>query len=446
MPLALTEKVYIRLNSLQGINSFADIEPRHASIGCAGCHGGNSVVDAPDDTSAYRIAHAGVLRDPSAVGELGCSGSSCHTDIVRRNETSMHTNLWGEKAHVALRNGFESFEACPSNITDGFSKDCNSCHTTCGQCHISRPNAAGGGFLGQTLGTNHQFIRTPDEANVCTACHGSRVGDDWNANQERVPGNVPDVHNDFGYSCLDCHTEDLHGEGESDADYTSRYQVQDLPQCTDCHNIDSDDNLYHVNHWPNGDAEDGVDLSCFVCHSQPYNNCNTCHAGSWKSEYEADNSGEYRVYSQHKIARNPYYGDSDHPHSSSAWIAVRHIPVSPDAFTAWNVNSMSNYNDMETWKYASPHNIKRWTERTLVDSTWIDDATAYTNRTCNDGCHMHGDVGALFPRKVDLYLTDENMESDITGDDLSGELEANALTSLGRVSDETYCVSCHPSE
>ncbi len=444
MSLTLTEKVWIRLNAARGIESFTDIDPTHAAVGCAGCHGGNSVVDAKDDTSAYRSAHTGMMRDPSKIGEAGCSGGMCHGDIVRRNETSMHSNLWGEKAHVALRNGYESFEACPAEIQDGFTKDCNSCHTTCGQCHISIPNAAGGGFLEQRTGYSHKFIATPDEANVCTACHGSRVGDDWNANQERVPGNVPDVHNDFGYTCLDCHKEDMHGEGSTDAEYTSRYQVADLPQCVDCHQADRDDNIFHTQHWPNADASDGVDLACYTCHSQKYNNCNTCHAGTWKEEYTADNKDEYRVYAQFKIGRNPYYGDADHPHGEAAFITTRHIPVSPDAYRQWNIATMPDYNTMETWKYASPHNIQRWTERTLVETSWSD-SSVYTADNCYTNCHMHGNTGAYTAVNLDLYLIDENMENDITDDDLSGEIEANALTSLGRVGDGTYCAACHPS-
>ena len=445
--MELWEKVWIRLNAIQGVESYSDIDPVHAAIGCAACHGGNSQVDAEDDTTAYREAHSGLLRDPSASGETGCSGGSCHAGIVERNETSMHSNLWGEKAHVALRNGYETWEECPSDIKDGFAKDCNSCHTTCGQCHVSRPHAAGSGFLKQSVGSSHKFIATPDEANVCTACHGSRVGDDWNANQERVPGNVPDVHNEYGYTCLDCHTEDMHGEGPSDAEYTSRYQVADMPKCIDCHQVDRDDNAYHVQHWPNADATDGSDLACYTCHSQQYTNCNTCHAGNWTHEYEADNSDHYRVYPQFKIGRNPYYGDAGHPHTEAAWITVRHIPVSPDAFENWNlapwtIDPELPPRNLETWKYASPHNIQRWTERTLVDPVWAENS-AYTTSDCYENCHIHGATGAFTAVNDDLYLLDENMESDITGDDLSDEIPANVYTSLGRKSDGSYCSACH---
>lgn len=451
--MALTDKVLIRLNAVQGIESYSQIDPTHGAIGCAGCHGGVAQVDAADDTSAYRAAHVGMKRDPSAIGEGGCSGGLCHSDIVRRNETSLHSNLWGEKAHVAMRNGYESYEECPVDIKDGFTKDCSGCHTTCGQCHVSRPHTAGKGFLQQRAGASHRFVATPSEENVCTACHGSRVGDDWNANQARVPGNKPDVHNDFGYTCLDCHQEDFHGNGASDAEIISRYHTPDLPQCTDCHQVDSDDNAFHSQHWPNSDATDGADLACYVCHSQQYNNCNTCHAGEWTHEYVeeddwATTDGGYRVYPAFKMGRNPYYGTADHVHGNSAWITVRHIPVSPDAYEHWNIspwsvdNFASNATNMETWKFASPHNIQRWTARTLVDSSWSD-TTAYTTETCSDNCHMHG--GSIAGAMVNeaLYLTDANMTSDHTGDDLSDEIEANKNTSLG---DGTcYYSSCHVS-
>ncbi len=443
VPLVLWEKVWIRLNASSGVESFSDIDPTHANIGCAGCHGGLSPIEAADVTAAYRAAHVGLKRDPSVIGEDGCSGGLCHADIVRRNETSMHSNLWGEKAHVALRNGYESFDDCPAEIQDGFTSDCSGCHTTCGQCHVSRPNAVGGGFLKQVVGYSHQFIATPDEANVCTACHGSRVGDDWNANQDRVPGNVRDVHNDFGYSCLDCHQEDLHGGGAADADYTSRYQVSDLPKCVDCHEVDRDDNAFHDQHWPNSNRSDGADLACYVCHSQKYNNCNTCHAGEWIQEYTADNKSPYRVYAQFKLGRNPYYGVTDHPHENSEWITVRHIPVSPDAFEPWGINEMTDYSNMETWKYTSPHNIQRWTDRTLVDPAWAaTSGQLYTDLTCSDNCHMHDDSDDDHTIvNLDLYLTNENLRNDITGDDLSAEIYANVNTSLG---DGTcYYSACH---
>jgi hypothetical protein len=56
---------------------------------------------------------------------------------------------------------------------------------------------------------------------------------------------------------------------------------------------------------------------------------------------------------------------------------------------------------------------------------------------------MHGPHGSYTSTNKALYLIDENMENDITNDDLSDEIPANALTSLGRQSDGSYCSACH---
>jgi len=443
--LSLKDKVWIRLDSNLGINSFKDIDSTHSKIGCSGCHGGESNIDASDDTSAYRTAHAGLMRDPSEIDEVGCAGGMCHGDIVRRHKTSMHGNLTGQKAHVALRNVFDTFEECPADVKDAFSEDCSSCHATCGQCHISRPTSAGGGFLeqGSTAGSSHKFIRTPDEANVCTSCHSSRIGDDWKGN---LAGNEADVHQQMGKTCLDCHTEDLHGDGSNDANYTSRYQVAGLPQCVDCHQDDQDDNAYHQKHWPNSDATDGPDLACSVCHSQQYTNCNTCHAGEWMNEYSSNHTEDYRVYSSFKVGHNPYYGDAGHPNNNSAWITVRHVPVSPDTYTAWGINIMPNFDIMETWKYTSPHNIQRWTDQTLVseaDSALAvnagkplndDDGYCFIKCHYNDGLSWHPAVN------TEIYIKQTDLESDVTGDDLSAEIQAN----IGVLVDGSFtCTACH---
>ncbi len=45
---------------------------------------------------------------------------------------------------------------------------------TCGDCHISQPNSVGGGLL-----DGHLFEQTPSPTKTCTACHGSRVGNEY---------------------------------------------------------------------------------------------------------------------------------------------------------------------------------------------------------------------------------------------------------------------------
>ncbi|NOR55836.1 MAG: c-type cytochrome [Sulfurovum sp.] len=76
-------------------------------------------------------------------------------------------------------------------------------------------------------------------------------------------GVEPDVHFEAGMHCLDCHKNDMHGDGTS---YTSRGDVKGRPQCTDCHDAlpnssTPQHNTLHKN------------VSCQVCHAQPYQNC-----------------------------------------------------------------------------------------------------------------------------------------------------------------------------
>jgi len=86
-------------------------------------------------------------------------------------------------------------------------------------------------------------------------------------------------------------------------------------------------------------------------------------------------------------------------------------------------------------KYSSPHNLQRWTARTLADSTWLDpDSTDYNEDTCNDACHYH-DGGAA------LYLKESDLRNDPTGANLSDEIEANQYVTLD--GQGNICGSCH---
>lgn len=389
VPLEPFEKVFINAES------YGQVDPNHAAVGCVTCHGGTEPVVSASETRddlwvAMAQAHEftveydeggaivrrkpdvkGVSRDPSALPEANCNGSGCHAQIVELNATSMHTQLWGEKHKVALRGGAGSFENCPQSVQDGFNRECASCHTTCGQCHVSRPNGVHGGFL-----DNHRFQRKPEMENNCTACHGSRVGNDFSGHHE---GNRPDVHQEQGYDCLFCHQENLHGDGRTD--YTSRYEVEGLPQCVDCHDLASDDNLFHQYHWPSGNSlEEG--LSCHVCHSQPYANCVNCHSGGvWSS----GNPEGYAEYVEFRIGRNT--GEwSGHPPSKEKWVAVRHVPVIKDGFREWGWPQQPNWADFETWEYASPHNIQRFTPQTAVALS----NPGYSMANCWMNCHVQG--------------------------------------------------------
>ncbi|MBC8400838.1 MAG: hypothetical protein H8E14_05060, partial [Candidatus Marinimicrobia bacterium] len=305
--------------------------------------------------------------------------------------------------------------------TDGFDGECASCHTTCGQCHVSRPNSVHGGFI-----RNHKFNRLPDPTNNCMACHGTRISIDFKGD---LTGKE-DVHRLKGYSkCLDCHKEDFHADASM---YESRYHMADIdgyPTCKGCHSSVAVSNNYHIQHWP----ETGEGLSCYVCHSQPYYNCNSCHtAGEWKEGYGSIgnhvNIGgrAYREFPDFKIGFN--YDQSLH---EGKWIVVRHIPISRDSYEPWGHNDLAYFEVRPTWEYTSPHNIRRFTAQT--------DTTG--GPTCSDNCHVHGiryasdgtysnfDVNQL----PGIYLVPDSINTT--------ETDANDVVAVKP--DQVSCTPCH---
>ena len=440
-PLEPWEKVYIPLGNQ---TSFADIEPNHA-IGCVACHNGSEPVVVDSVTimnaeEAMALAHEGRIDDPSAEESNKCS--LCHEATASSSEHSMHTKLWGERYKVAMRAlGVETLEGHPAEAE--FEGECGGCHTTCGQCHISRPKSVHGGFI-----DGHEFKRTPDMRNNCVACHGSRIGVDYYGENEGegLSGNLKDIHLFKGKKCTYCHTSlEMHGDGIDPVQPPkSRYETPHLPQCTDCHSGDSDANLYHTTHW-SGEGE-SASVSCFVCHSQQYYNCNSCHTNSeWKDGYgpvdgELNvNAGarDYREYPEFRMAVNPAHSDPTgdwspalKAHSDDKWVLVRHVPVARDTYDPWmvGIDDLPNYDELETWQYTSPHNVRRWTDRTLVDGTWDDDPDAdplYDNASCALNCHYHvaGDLGN--PANQDIYLHQDYLQ-----DHYSDEVTANENMSV----------------
>ena len=192
--------------------------------------------------------------------------------------------------------------------------------------------------------------------------------------------------------------EDFH----EDASYAeSRYHINDLPECIDCHTIEENpDNTWHTKHWTYG-GEEG-ELSCFVCHSQPYNNCNNCHTkGEWKEGLH-----DYSEYPGFKIGFNP-----DPQLHDGKWVLVRHIPISRDSYEPWGHADLPYYDDRPTWEYTSPHNINKWTAQT--------DTTG--GKGCNESCHLTSELidenqhKFLWESFLDSLYSDEvNANSSIT--------------------------------
>jgi len=383
-PLEPWEKVYIKLTSSQV--SFVDIDNNHGFIGCINCHGGKE----PAEFESAHDPENGFIRDPSTNPNRVCF--PCHSGIVATNNNSMHTMAWGERTAIVVReldagNDHRQFDQCSKNLIEGFKKECAGCHTTCGQCHVSRPKSVQGGLI-----NNHRFIRKPDQTNQCLACHGSRIGVDFRGELE---GNKPDLHYLMAMKCWDCHQENFHADNSQ---FPSRYHIPNLPECTDCHSDAASDNPYHLMHWPKGGVS--AELSCYVCHSQPYNNCNTCHTnGKWKEGYELIGADIYKggdgylEYPSFKIGYN-YNPDL----FAGEYIVVRHIPIAKDSYKPWGVPELANYNARPTWEYTSPHNIRKITAQTDTVGTQF----------CYENCHLVGNKSSLNTR---LYLSKSFMDS-----------------------------------
>ena len=315
----------------------------HSTVPCTGCHGGHNVPDKAE-------AHTDMIADPSVDAEAACG--ACHPDIAPFQEFSLHNNLAGYDTALYERSTPENHPL----IEEGEGYHCNSCHTTCGQCHVSQPASVGGGLI-----NGHVFNRTPSMSRQCTACHGSRVKNEYTGAHEGLPA---DVHLRSGRMvCTDCHTSgDMHGvdhitvgeDGTLTSTVAHRYDGEQSPTCVSCHadqvGIGSG-NPYHEEH--------GMELlSCQVCHSIAYSNCTDCHL-----ERSADDVPYFRLEEEDLgfyIGRNPLR-TAERPYR---YVPVRHVPDYPELFALYGEDILNNFDARPTWTYATPHNIQRNTPQT----------------------------------------------------------------------------------
>ncbi len=372
----------------------ADPSRLDSQVGCLQCHDG--------DTENF----------PAGGPRSACDG--CHTETVDNTATSLHTTIAGYYTAISDRCGFD-FESEVQNYP-GFEARCAGCHSTCGQCHVSRPASVGGGFPQISVGyRSHRFLSKPSQSEQCTACHGSRVGTDFNGELEGVE---MDVHASMGQDCMDCHTAaELHGDGNS---YEHRYEVANMPRCEDCHTADvavsvdvgsgcsechvdgapgngfvfAAADVHHAHHTDTSNAACGdchdvhgvpgpqpANMQCQACHSQPYKNCSNCH------DLTDDGYTIEPSYVELKIARNPS------PYRSEYDVAVvRHTPIDPDTYANWGL-TLPDYLTKPTWQYTSPHNIRRQTPQTA----------AVAGQSCSYSCHQSPDgPGGFLLREADL--------------------------------------------
>ena len=336
----------------------------HGEQACTDCHGGVQSAD-------KATAHTGLIASPSADPQKYCG--ECHEDEVAAYPNALHNTQAGYWTAIDTRAGDapESHAA----LETMFGNHCATCHTTCGECHVSQPKNVGGGLF-----SGHVFEKTPPMTRSCTACHGSRVGNEFLGKNEGIPG---DVHfREARMNCVKCHEgADLHGSADGTAP-DHRLAGAEEPRCVDCHEsaAGGDDIQMHQTH--------GETLSCQVCHSVTYTSCDGCHVAiseaSGKPFFETQ-----ATYQTFFIGRNPNPSD-ERPYR---YVPLRHVPVAPTSYEYYGANLLPDFNALPTWLYATPHNIQRNTPQ---------------NASC-EACHS-GDAA--------YFLTADKVKPE--------ELEANA--------------------
>ncbi len=377
---------------------------------CVDCHSG-------DDTASTRaLAHAGgFVPIPDSTACL-----PCHTPIADMNEGSLHVHLGGYVAALTDRGVNLSMG---STARERYDAKCTECHVAndaetearCGHCHVSVPRVAGHGFL-----NGHNWRKTPDMDRNCTACHGSRIkaefqglnGDLIARNGLGLAAPLPDVHyastqelnaDGLPYGCTFCHTGDeIHGAGAPAPGAGTRYDVTSGPTCTGCHTSVVDSNSLHT-------STHLGEMTCYVCHAQPYKQCFGCHldldVGGTGLPFFTVNAGDPTLASRpagsapdalmsFRIGRSPLPGKLN-PLTGMpyGYTLLRHVPIDADLFrypTADEVLGLvPNVPGLPTWTFATPHSI-----RALPGAS----GTVHLDPTACSSCH-----GGTF---ADYWLTD----------------------------------------
>lgn len=326
--------------------AFTEDDENHGQIGCVECHGGNS------DDPNWKTAHKGVVKDPTFPDPSKACGD-CHEDITENSQHNLHVNLAAIKKTVGMRSN--PAKGVCERVDEGRQNHCSSCHSSCGQCHVSRPESVQGGLL-----EGHVFKKNPPMQEVCTACHGSRIGKEYLGENKGIPA---DIHKRKYFKCTKCHTGDeMHGDNN---DCVNRYEVGNGPKCLDCHEDIYDEKSPNAKqHRLHKDL-----LSCQVCHSMPYKNCYSCHVAKDPQGNAFFETKESNM--NFMIGLNPLRSQK----RPEKFVTVRHVPVDKNTFDFYTKNGLSNFDQIPTWKLTTPHNINRQTPQ---------------NKKC-ENCHGNSD-------------------------------------------------------
>jgi thiosulfate/3-mercaptopyruvate sulfurtransferase len=329
----------------------AFLNTAHGKIACSKCHQGDPRAETPE------AAHQGMIKDPSLAGAQENCGP-CHPEITRTASHSSHAAMESSLSSLRARCTPEQWQAL--NNTGAIGQQCATCHaSSCGSCHVSRPRVNGGGLV-----AGHLFQRRPDYVTQCAACHDKPIVDDFTGQLSRG-----DVHYLAGKVCVDCHgAQEAHAAAPTAG---NRFTQADRVRCTNCHG-----ELATSKSCTNALHQEKVD--CTVCHSQPYDNCTSCHMGVDDEELVYSQSNRPRK--GFKIGLNPAVGKGE-----PRFVLVREVPVQADSFNPYLPQPLKELRPGATFKRSAVHNIQR--------QTW-------QNAHCN---HCHGQA-SLFLTTADLPL------------------------------------------
>lgn len=340
-PLEPQEKVLVSADFLSS---------DHGDIECETCHGGNPAVQDKNK------AHVGLDPKPSITDPQEACGE-CHEEITETAAHSLHATLSPFTSMLKARADPQKW----ATIDRARERHCGYCHTGCGGCHVNRPGNVGSGFV-----NGHLFSKRPDLLNQCTACHGSRVGNEYLG--LRGQGDIHALQGNMG--CVACHkAEEMHAAAPQGI--KDRYHLKEQVRCQNCHK--------ELQHGSIRDHNIHVGkVQCQVCHSQSYTNCWSCHTGTDKKGLP--------YYVNQKDAEGIKIGLNYEKEAAGAdydFMLVRHVPVDRKLFDHYVKDALVHFDNVPTWKRTSPHNIQRKTWQTA---------------TCN---HCHGNR--------DLFLSDTDL-------------------------------------
>ncbi len=240
----------------------------HEKFGCFKCHGGNSkAID-------KKVAHEGMVLNPSRLEHAYKFCGKCHEDIIKRVSRSLMNTQKG--IFNVLKSQWDQNHTHTTDINHSkvsrshFRKACASCHVNQHEELFDDPQYAKGGgcvdchrvsktkkyMKNGKLYIQHSSLSTHIPSKNCLKCHNrsNRIGLSYFGKFESEGYGTPYKHGEFSHKldnsryyynlppdihykkaqmdCIDCHTEKgVMGDGKT---HKHMEEAEDI-KCIDCH-------------------------------------------------------------------------------------------------------------------------------------------------------------------------------------------------------------------